>query len=417
MQLSPKQKEFWNAPFHRWNIKYGATRSGKTYLDYFMIPRRIRERRGKDGLIVLMGNTKGTLQRNIIEPMQKIYGEYLVSSIRADNTAHLFGERVHCLGADSKKHVDRLRGSSIAYCYGDETVTWAEVVFEMLKSRLDKPYSCFDGTCNPKDPDHWFKKFIDSDADIFAQHYALSDNPFLDATVRAEMEREHSGVFYERYILGNWTVAEGLIYGQFARDPAHYTVPRDRLREYLKDAMFASIGIDFGGNRSLTTFVATAIHTGFRKVTTFADYHIEGKKGEIDADRLCREFIGFVQRLRLEFPWLHIKYCWADSEAQYLINSLRNAARRKGLGFDISDCKKRAILDRIIVANTLLNTGRMSVAEGCTLVQGGLKSAVWDAKKPDTRLDNFSTDIDILDAFEYSWEPFIMRLCPDLKGG
>ena len=57
-QLSPKQKEFWNAPLHRWNIKYGATRTGKTYLDYFMIPRRIRERAGQEGLVVLMGNTK-----------------------------------------------------------------------------------------------------------------------------------------------------------------------------------------------------------------------------------------------------------------------------------------------------------------------------------------------------------------------
>ena len=40
---------------------------------------------------------------------------------------------------------------------------------------------------------------------------------------------------------------------------------------------------------------------------------------------------------------------------------------------------------------------------------------MWDSKKPDERLDNFSTDIDILDAFEYSWEPFISKLCPDMK--
>ena len=46
---------------------------------------------------------------------------------------------------------------------------------------------------------------------------------------------------------------------------------------------------------------------------------------------------------------------------------------------------------------------------------GSDENAVWDAKKPDERLDNFSTDIDILDAFEYSWEPFIPKLCPDMK--
>ena len=82
MQLSDKQKEFWLAPFHRWNVKSGATRSGKTYLDYYMIPRRIRERAGLPGLVVLMGNTKGTLQRNVIDPMIDMYGDSLVSSIR-----------------------------------------------------------------------------------------------------------------------------------------------------------------------------------------------------------------------------------------------------------------------------------------------------------------------------------------------
>jgi len=74
MRLSPKQKEFWNEPYHRWNIKYGATRSGKTYLDYFVILREIRKRTGLEGQIVFLGNTKGTLQRNVIEPMQDIYG-------------------------------------------------------------------------------------------------------------------------------------------------------------------------------------------------------------------------------------------------------------------------------------------------------------------------------------------------------
>ena len=207
LRLSEKQKAFWREPYHRWNIKHGATRSGKTYLDFFVIARSIRERKGLDGLIVLMGNTKGTLQRNVIEPMQNIFGAALVSSIRSDNTATLFGERVHCLGADNRKHVDRLRGVSIKYCYGDEVVTWEPEVFEMLKSRLDKPYSRFDGTCNPKEPDHWFKKFIDSDADVFAQQYCIDDNPFLDADVRAAMKREHSGVFYDRYILGEWCVA------------------------------------------------------------------------------------------------------------------------------------------------------------------------------------------------------------------
>ena len=63
MRLSPKQKACWNAPFHRWNIKSGATRTGKTYLDYFMIPRRILERRGKDGVSFVSLDSRLQVQR------------------------------------------------------------------------------------------------------------------------------------------------------------------------------------------------------------------------------------------------------------------------------------------------------------------------------------------------------------------
>lgn len=74
LSLTLKQKEYWKNANCRWNVKSGATRSGKTYLDYYLIPKRIRAVRGKDGLIMILGNTKSTLQRNIIEPLQNIWG-------------------------------------------------------------------------------------------------------------------------------------------------------------------------------------------------------------------------------------------------------------------------------------------------------------------------------------------------------
>lgn len=83
MEFSKKQLDFLNNGNHRWNIKSGAVRSGKTYMDIaFVIPCRIRAVIGKEGLVVFLGNTKGTIQRNVIEPLQQMYGESLVSSIR-----------------------------------------------------------------------------------------------------------------------------------------------------------------------------------------------------------------------------------------------------------------------------------------------------------------------------------------------
>lgn len=218
MIFTEKQREFWKNANHRWNIKEGATRSGKTYLDYFLIPRRIKACKG-DGLIVLIGNTKGTLSRNILEPMREIWGEENVGRIRGDSTVDLFGKRCHILGADRETAVSKLQGAGIEYCYGDEITTWNRQVFEMLKSRLDKPDSCFDGTCNPASPSHWLLKFLESDADIYRQHYTIYDNPNLTPEFVENLEREYRGtVYFDRFILGKWVMAEGLVYPMFSEN-------------------------------------------------------------------------------------------------------------------------------------------------------------------------------------------------------
>ena len=217
MLLSTKQREFVIEANHRWNFKGGATRSGKTYLDFrWIIPIRIRERVGKDGLAVILGVTKSTIERNVLEPMRNLYGDTLVGTISSDNTVWIFGEKCYCLGAEKVSQVSKIRGASIKYCYGDEVADWSEEVFELLKSRLDKEYSCFDGTFNPQYPGHWLKQFLDSDADIFSQTYTIDDNPFLPESFKENLKKEYAGtVFYDRYIRGLWVLAEGLVYPQF----------------------------------------------------------------------------------------------------------------------------------------------------------------------------------------------------------
>jgi len=214
MLLTPKQAEYLRECHHRWNFKGGATRSGKTYLDYrYVIPKRIRERIGLPGLTFVLGVTKATIERNVLEPMRRIYGDALVGYISSDNTVNLFGERVYALGAEKLSQVSKLRGASVKYCYGDEVADWGKDVFDLLKSRLDQSYSCFDGTFNPKDPLHWLKLFLDSDADIFYQQYSIDDNPFLSEVFVRELKKEYSGtVLYDRYILGKWAASEGALF-------------------------------------------------------------------------------------------------------------------------------------------------------------------------------------------------------------
>ena len=119
--LTVKPKEYVNNSTHRYNIKIGATRSGKTFLDIiYTIASRIRERKGKDGLNVILGVSTGTIERNVLEPMRERFGDKLVGSISSNNTATLFGEQVYCLGAEKVNQVSKIRGASIKYCYCDE---------------------------------------------------------------------------------------------------------------------------------------------------------------------------------------------------------------------------------------------------------------------------------------------------------
>ena len=216
ISFSKLQKEYFKNAVHRWNFKVGATRSGKTYMDYFLIPKRIFKTK-EEGLIVLIGYTRGTIERNIIEPMRKIYGSTLVGKISQNGTIELFGKKCFIFGADRANAVSKIQGTSIEYCYGDEVATWCEDVFNMLKSRLDKPNSIFDGTLNPDSPNHWLKKFLDSDADIFAQHYTIFDNPYLTPEFVENLQKEYQGTaYYDRFILGKWAASGGLVYPMFS---------------------------------------------------------------------------------------------------------------------------------------------------------------------------------------------------------
>lgn len=404
MVLTPMQREYAENANRRWNIKTGATRSGKSYMDVaWTIPRRIIERRGKPGLIAIIGNTKGTLQRNIIDPMTDIWGSRFVSSIKSDNTAVLFGEKCYCLGADNARMVNRIRGASLKYAYGDEVATWNPDVFMMLKSRLDTPWSTFDGTCNPESPSHWFKAFLESPADIYQQAYTIDDNPFLPSDFVENLKREYTGtVYYDRYIRGLWVAAEGIIFRQFADDPARYIVPDDQLPPIVE----ATIGVDFGGGRSAHAFSCVGFTLGMREMVILDEWYC---KDALTPTELERHFCDFAYACYNKYP-VTAAYC--DSAEQTLIKGLRTAAALERIGIPIYNARKSPINDRIRCASRLMSTERFKVAKHCRETIKAYQSALWDSRQEseDVRLDDGTTNIDTLDATEYAYERYIAEL-------
>lgn len=221
-ELTPKQAEYIKNAHHRWNVACGAVRSGKSYCQIsYCIPERILERKGKRGLKVILGATRSNIERNILQPMRDIYGDSVATEINSKNYAKILGEKVYCIGGDNIRQVAKIRGSEIAYAAIDEATDLNRELFEMLKSRLSLPWSLCDATTNPSSPNHWFKEFLDSQdrgVDIYLQEYTIYDNPFLPPDYVSALEAEYAGsVWYDRYILGKWTLAEGLVFPNFAK--------------------------------------------------------------------------------------------------------------------------------------------------------------------------------------------------------
>lgn len=409
--LSDKQKEFIRNANKRFNIKTGATRSGKTYLDIlYTIPSRIRERSGKDGLNVILGVTNSTIERNILQPLRELYGDNLVGTINSHNVAKLFGEDVYCLGAEKVSQVSKIRGASIKYCYCDELAEYNQEVFELLKSRLDKEYSMLDGTLNPESPSHWLKQFLDSDVDIYCQTYTIFDNPFLPKKFVDNLCKEYEGtVYYNRYILGQWCNAEGLIYTRFANEPTKY-IWNKKKQDGSYDLPYGMtiIGIDYGGTKSGQAFVCTRISSDYKQIIVLGS---EKHMGDIDPDDLEELEVEFAKKMMYKYN-CDIDYMLPDNEEVVLIRGLKRRVQEEGWGTVVRGCTKEPINDRIDCGRTMISYGILYyIEEECKLFVEALSSALWDSDaKEDTRLDDFTTDIDTIDAWEYSWCRFIKNI-------
>lgn len=378
MPFSVKQREYFDNANKRWNFKTGATRSGKTYMDYYVIPKRIRARIGKPGLAVILGVTKSTIERNILEPMRDIWGNDLVGGISSSNICYLFGEKVYCLGAEKVSQVSKLRGSSIKYVYGDEVADWNEEVFEMLKSRLDKPYSCFDGALNPQGPNHWLKEFLDSeDLDIYCQKYTLFDNPFLDKGFVDSLCKEYAGsVYYKRYILGEWALAEGLVYPMFSREKH---VVKGEIEFHRNSQYFVSI--DYG---TVNPFAIGVFEFDGRKSTMIKEFHHRGgTENRVDNEKYYKQMCDTIGNLP-------IQYILVDPSAAGFIETIRKYAKYIVKGAD------NDVLNGIQEVTKYLNMGLLKIHESCAETLKEFEGYAWDDKHDDEVIKKNDHHMDLI---------------------
>lgn len=420
MILSDKQKEFMRNCHHRYNFKVGARRCGKTYLDnLWTIPKRIIERKGLDGLYGIFGVSKGTIERNVLQPLRQIYGKALVGTINSNNIAKIFGEEVYCLGCEKVSQVAKVQGTSFKYVYGDEVAKWSQDVFVMIQASLDKEYSVFDGALNPENSSHWLKKdFLDkveeNNLDVYVQHYTIFDNPFLPKEFVDNLCKEYQGsVFYDRLILGLWKNAEGIIYRQFADNPSLY-IKDEAVDENGNKINFLiiSIGIDYGATKGETEFKATGITHSFTQAWTIDEEKLEGLHSP---EQMYDKFVEFYHRVVANYG--KVTHVFADYGAlgQVLTYGLNNYLLQHNVPIKVEDCIKGRIVDRIELDCQLFGQMRRFILRKCKYLIEAYTQALWDDKHEDERLDDGTTPVDDLDASEYSMFPFYDKFVRNLN--
>lgn len=357
MILTDKQKEFVKNANARFNLKVGARRCGKTHLDvYYRIAQKVISLKDEDGLNVIMGVSRETIERNVLKPMREIYTGELIGTINSRNIASLFGVDVYCLGAEKVNQVSKIQGTSIKYAYCDELARFNKDVFEMLKGSLDKEYSTLDGALNPESNNHWLKKtFLDrieeDGLNVYVQHYTIYDNPFLPQVFVENFVKEmkSAGSFwYNRLVMGEWCNAEGLVYPMF--DITTH-VAETKEREYIQYSVSMDYGIQNPTSIGLwglcdgvwyrvKEYYHSGRETGQQK--TDAEYYEELKKlvgdckiKHIIIDPSAASFIALIKR-KAEYS---VKK--ANNEVLEGINNTATAIREKRIMFN--DCCKRCI--------------------------------------------------------------------------
>lgn len=370
IRLSQKQNEYIRNAHARWNMKVGAVRSGKSYVDVnAVIPYRLRQVHGKPGLNLILGVSRETIERDVLQPMREMFTDRLVGTINGRNIARVCGEDVYCLGAEKVTQVAKIQGMSVKYCYGDEIAKWNPEVFAMLQSRLDKEYSCFDGSCNPESPGHWLKQFIDRpDIDSYIQNYTIFDNPFLPKEFVDNLCREYAGtVYYGRYIEGEWTLAEGLIYPMYLdaiEDP-----PEAQAVRYC-------LSVDYGTMNAFSAGLWGKIGDVWYRLN---EYYYSGRDTGIQ--KTDEEYAVALDALieQIMLPRMHNGYCSEkmetiiDPSAASFITLLRKKPWYKVIPAD------NAVADGIRDTASAIQTGKIKISASCKNWIKEAQGYVWDS--------------------------------------
>lgn len=245
MELSPRQIESWAASTNRDNFTLwdGAIRSGKTIISLIAFIHWLSN--APRGPVAILGKTRTTIIRNVLDVIAMIAPKAIGGYGMASERVKIMGRWVWIVGANDAQAESKIRGLTLAGAYVDEATLLPEAMFVQLLGRLSVTGARLFATTNPDSPSHWLKtNYIDRINELDGWgfwHFTMDDNPGLTPEYIAAKKREFTGLWYRRFIQGEWVSAEGAVYDMW--DPTTHVVPWDSLPRMVD---CYAVGIDYG---------------------------------------------------------------------------------------------------------------------------------------------------------------------------
>ena len=371
-------------------IADGAIRSGKTLsMSLSYVIWAMATFNGKN--LGMAGKTIGSFRRNVVMWLKLMLFArgYKVRDRRADNYLEVTKGKVtnyfYIFGGKDERSQDLIQGITLAGMFFDEVALMPESFVNQATGRCSETGSKFWFNCNPDGPYHWFKvNWIDKkkEKQLIHLHFTMDDNLSLAEEIKERYRNMYSGVFYKRYILGLWTVAEGIIHDMFDAAKHVYNQVLDSLTGYNY------VSIDYGTQNATVFLLWQKSLDGVWNCTK--EYYYSGreeKKQKTDSE--------FAADLEEFTKGIRIRQVVVDPSAASFIAEIRKR------GFVVKKANNN-VLDGIRYVGTLLNGDKIRFHASCTNTIKEFTAYTWDKKAADRGEDKPIKDNDhAMDAVRY----------------
>lgn len=362
MNWSEKQTLSYAQATKRYNIWCGSVSAGKTFSCNHKFVERLKY--GPAGDVMILGVSRPTIQRNVLNDIYKILGFPPPGTKTTEDK--IYGHNVYFVGAPDESAMRVIQGSTLALAYADEAACLPQPVWKMLESRLRVPGAQLLATCNPEGPVHWLKKdYIDrqGDLDLISWNFTLDDNPSLDPAYKEAIKKSYTGMWYKRYIMGEWAAAHGLVYDSFD----HLNIYQD---PYPAPITYV-VGLDYGTTNA-TAGVLCAIDTRkWPQIRVEEEYYYDSAKaGRAKTDAELAEDI------RRWLQYKQISAIYVDPAAASFKLALRH------IDLPVVDANNDVLLG-IKITSKFVAQKNLVIHQSCSNLLEQMQSYAWDQKAAD----------------------------------